>query len=192
MWPGFFVTAVTPVLSNQRAAVLRQGGHVLSRQFRYYVPDFSGRMVVQFPIIVRWVPILLFSSFCGFGFFVFFLLLAVVGYLMIGWFWACVLISAMSIYDDLAFQKVFFVAVYFCWTMWGSVLLLLFVYVVRDFSNVCALVFFWILLGLMAWVWMDGILLVLMTIFTFCLGCLLVWAGEIFLCCAPSSGEIWN
>ncbi len=49
----FFVTAVTPVLSNQRAAVMRQGGHVLSRQFRYYVPDFSGRMVVQTPIIVR-------------------------------------------------------------------------------------------------------------------------------------------
>jgi hypothetical protein len=44
---------VTPVLSNQRAAVLRQGGHVLSRRFRYYVPDFSGRMVVQTPIIER-------------------------------------------------------------------------------------------------------------------------------------------
>ncbi len=27
---GIFVTAVTPVLSDQRAAVLRQGGHVLS------------------------------------------------------------------------------------------------------------------------------------------------------------------
>ncbi len=50
---GFFVTAVTPVLSDQRAAVLRQGGHVLSRCFRYYVPDFSGRLVVQTPIIVR-------------------------------------------------------------------------------------------------------------------------------------------
>ena len=48
-----FITAVTPVLSDQRAAVLRQGGHVLSRRFRYYVPDFSGRMVVQTPIIVR-------------------------------------------------------------------------------------------------------------------------------------------
>ncbi len=42
-----------PVLSDQRAAVLRQGGHVLSRQFRYYVPDFSGRTVVQTPISVR-------------------------------------------------------------------------------------------------------------------------------------------
>jgi hypothetical protein len=50
---GIFVTAVTPVLSDQRAAVLRQGRHVLSRRFRYYVPDFSGRMVVQTPIIVR-------------------------------------------------------------------------------------------------------------------------------------------
>jgi hypothetical protein len=53
----FFITAVTPVLSDQRAAVLRQGGHVLSRRFQYYVPDFSGRMVVQTPIIVRWVLI---------------------------------------------------------------------------------------------------------------------------------------
>jgi hypothetical protein len=48
-----FITAVTPVLSDQRGAVLRQGGHVLSRCFRYYVPDFSGRVVVQTPIIVR-------------------------------------------------------------------------------------------------------------------------------------------
>ena len=48
-----FITAVTPVLSDQRGAVLRQGGHVLSRQFRYYVPDFSGKVVVQTPIIVR-------------------------------------------------------------------------------------------------------------------------------------------
>jgi hypothetical protein len=48
-----FITSVTPVLSDQRAAVLRQGGHVLSRCFRYYVPDFSGRLVVQTPIIVR-------------------------------------------------------------------------------------------------------------------------------------------
>ncbi len=49
----FSVIAVTPVLSDQRAAVLRQGGHVLSRCFRYYVPDFSGRVVVQTPISVR-------------------------------------------------------------------------------------------------------------------------------------------
>jgi len=48
-----FITAVTPVLSDQRGAVLRQGGHVLSRCFRYYVPDFSGRVVVQTPLIVR-------------------------------------------------------------------------------------------------------------------------------------------
>ncbi len=50
---GVFVTAVTPVLSDQRAAVLRQGGHVLSRCFWYYVPDFSGKVVVQTPVIVR-------------------------------------------------------------------------------------------------------------------------------------------
>ncbi len=48
-----FITAVTPVLSDQRGAVLRQGGHVLSRCFRYYVPDFAGKIVVQTPIIVR-------------------------------------------------------------------------------------------------------------------------------------------
>ena len=48
-----FIIAVTPVLSDQRGAVLRQGGHVLSRRFRYYVPDFSGRTVVQTPISVR-------------------------------------------------------------------------------------------------------------------------------------------
>ncbi len=48
-----FITAVTPVLSDQRGAVLRQGGHVLSRRFRYYVPDFSGKVVVQTPNIVR-------------------------------------------------------------------------------------------------------------------------------------------
>jgi hypothetical protein len=47
------ITAVTPVLSDQRGAVLRQGGHVLSRRFRYYVPDFSGKVVVQTPITVR-------------------------------------------------------------------------------------------------------------------------------------------
>ena len=48
-----FITAVTLVLSDQRGAVLRRGGHVLSRCFRYYVPDFSGEVVVQTPIIVR-------------------------------------------------------------------------------------------------------------------------------------------
>ncbi len=50
---GVYVTAVAPVLSDQRAAALRQGGHVLSRRFRYYVPDFSGRTVVQTPLTVR-------------------------------------------------------------------------------------------------------------------------------------------
>ncbi len=48
-----FFIAVTPVLSDQRGAVLRRGGHVLSRCFRYYVPDFDGKVVVQTPIIVR-------------------------------------------------------------------------------------------------------------------------------------------
>jgi hypothetical protein len=48
-----YFIAVTPVLSDQRGAVLRRGGHVLSRCFRYYVPDFDGKVVVQTPIIVR-------------------------------------------------------------------------------------------------------------------------------------------
>ncbi len=50
------------MLSDQRGAVLRQGGHVLSRRFRYYVPDFSGKVVVQTPIIVRLVLIFLVFS----------------------------------------------------------------------------------------------------------------------------------
>jgi hypothetical protein len=48
-----YFIAVTPVLSDQRGAVLRRGGHVLSRCFRYYVPDFDGKVVVQTPMIVR-------------------------------------------------------------------------------------------------------------------------------------------
>jgi hypothetical protein len=52
-----FITAVTPVLSDQGGAVLGRGGHVLSRYFRYYVPDFAGKVLVQTPIIVRWVLI---------------------------------------------------------------------------------------------------------------------------------------
>jgi hypothetical protein len=47
------IIAVTPVLSDQRGAVLRRGGHVLSRCFRYYIPDFDGKILVQTPIVVR-------------------------------------------------------------------------------------------------------------------------------------------
>jgi hypothetical protein len=47
-------------------------------------------------------------------------------------------------------------------------------------------------LGLIAWVWMDGILLAFLIIFVFRLGCLFVWAGEIFAYWALSSGENWN
>jgi len=50
---GFYVTAVAPVLTDQRTYALRLGGHVLSRHFRYYVPEFSGRIVVQTPLTVR-------------------------------------------------------------------------------------------------------------------------------------------
>ncbi len=50
---GFYVTAVSPVWTDQRFYAMRLGGHVLSRHFRYYVPEFSGQIVVQTPIIVR-------------------------------------------------------------------------------------------------------------------------------------------
>ncbi len=38
---------------DQRTYALRLGGHVMSRHFRYYVPEFSGRIVVQTQINVR-------------------------------------------------------------------------------------------------------------------------------------------
>jgi hypothetical protein len=50
---GFNVTAVAPVWTDQRFYALRLGRHVLSRHFRYYIPEFSGQIVVQTPIIVR-------------------------------------------------------------------------------------------------------------------------------------------
>ena len=49
----FNVTAVSPVWTDQRFYAMRLGGHVLSRHFRYYIPEFSGQIVVQTPIIVR-------------------------------------------------------------------------------------------------------------------------------------------
>jgi hypothetical protein len=48
-----YVIAVAPVLVDQRYYALRLGGQVLSRHFRYYIPEFSGRIVVQTPIAVR-------------------------------------------------------------------------------------------------------------------------------------------
>jgi hypothetical protein len=44
----------------------------------------------------------------------------------------------------------------------------------------------------MAWVWMDGILFAFSIIFVIRLGCLFVWAGEIFAYCVLSRGENWN
>jgi hypothetical protein len=49
----FNVTAVAPMWTDQRFHALRLGGHVLSRHFRYYIPEFSGQIVVQTPIVVR-------------------------------------------------------------------------------------------------------------------------------------------
>ena len=77
--------------TDQRFYALRLGGHVLSRHFRYYIPEFSGQIVVQTPIIVRLVSVLLSAPcidyFCGFGFSVFLLLLAAVVYLMVWFSW---------------------------------------------------------------------------------------------------------
>ncbi len=47
------VTALAPMWTDQRLYALRMGGHVLSRNFRYYIPDFSGQDTVQTPVIVR-------------------------------------------------------------------------------------------------------------------------------------------
>ena len=83
---GLF-TAAAPMWTDQRFHALRLGGHVLSRYFRYYIPEFSGRIVVQTPITVRWVIHFIFCSsvwfFLRFRFFVFLLLLVVVVYLMV-------------------------------------------------------------------------------------------------------------
>jgi hypothetical protein len=49
----FNVIAVAPMWTDQRFHALRLGGHVLSRHFRYYIPEFSGQIVVQTPVIVR-------------------------------------------------------------------------------------------------------------------------------------------
>ncbi len=88
MWSGFFVTVVTPVLSNQRAAVLRQGGHVLGRRFRYYVPDFSGRTVVQTPLIVRWVSLFFLPALSVIWVSLYSCRCLLLLYLMVVWFWA--------------------------------------------------------------------------------------------------------
>ena len=49
---AYCVTAVVPMWADQRSFALRMGGHVLSRHFRYYVPDVSGQGTVQTPLVV--------------------------------------------------------------------------------------------------------------------------------------------
>ncbi len=49
----FNVTALAPMWTDQRSYALRQGGHVISRNFRYYVPEVSGHGTVQTPVTVR-------------------------------------------------------------------------------------------------------------------------------------------
>ncbi len=53
----YYVTAFAPMWTDQRFLALRMGGHVLSRHFRYYVPEVSGQGTVQTPVVVRWVLI---------------------------------------------------------------------------------------------------------------------------------------
>jgi hypothetical protein len=50
---GLLCTALAPMWTDQRSFALRMGGHVLSRHFRYYVPESSGQGTVQTPVIVR-------------------------------------------------------------------------------------------------------------------------------------------
>jgi hypothetical protein len=50
---AYYVTALAPMWTDQRSFALRMGGHVLSRHFRYYVPDVSGQGSVQTPLVVR-------------------------------------------------------------------------------------------------------------------------------------------
>jgi hypothetical protein len=47
------VTAFAPMWTDQQFLALRMGGHVLSRHFRYYVPEASGQGTVQTPVVVR-------------------------------------------------------------------------------------------------------------------------------------------
>ncbi len=49
----FNVTALAPMWTDQRSYALRLGGHVMSRNFRYYVPEVSGQGTVQTPVTVR-------------------------------------------------------------------------------------------------------------------------------------------
>ncbi len=49
----FNVTAFAPMWTDQRSYALRLGGHVMSRHFRYYIPEASGHGTVQTPVTVR-------------------------------------------------------------------------------------------------------------------------------------------
>ena len=49
----YYVTAWAPMWTDQRSFALRMGGHVLSRNFWYYVPEASGQGTVQTPVVVR-------------------------------------------------------------------------------------------------------------------------------------------
>ena len=64
--------------TDQRFLALRMGGHVLSRHFRYYVPDVSGQSTVQTPVVVRWVLIPFLYYLC----------------LLLLWFWFLCIFSA--------------------------------------------------------------------------------------------------
>jgi hypothetical protein len=50
---AYYVTALAPMWTDQRSFALRMGGHVLSRNFWYYVPEASGQGTVQTPVVVR-------------------------------------------------------------------------------------------------------------------------------------------
>ncbi len=177
---GFYVTAVAPVLTDQRTYALRLGGHVLSRHFRYYVPEFSGRIVVQTPLTVRWVLMLNLISFfpvsvslsppCCWLLLItcwqFGLRFVLISAIFIVWWWFSILKGFLLLFVLLNDVR-FCVFVVFC------------LHSSRFFRRFrCG--FFKIFRRLMAGVRMDGFFLVLVTIFAFCLGCVLVWAGGVF------------
>ncbi len=188
---GFYVTAVAPVLTDQRTYALRLGGHVLSRHFRYYVPELSGRIVVQTPLTVRWVPMLILISFVWFQF--------LCPFFAVGCCWLLV----DSLVLEICLDKCYFHSWWWFSVLKGFLLLFILLNDVRccvfvGFYLRSSRFFRWLcFLFLRNFIVVDGcgmdgwFLLVLMTISHVVWVCEFVQAGEIFARWALSSGENW-
>ncbi len=72
--------------------------------------------------------------------------------------------------DDLAFLNGFFLLLFILLNDVRFRVSVVSCFRISRFSNACALVFSALYWGFMVWIWMGGILLVLMTIFACCLG----------------------